>query len=145
MKRIIITSPSFTGEVRLLYAEDGRLIQFDCTGSDGLSVKQIAWLKAQAPAEFTPDLPAAFAGAKAAFHFAEEGATPTFEEFYEAYGVKLDKKRAETGWNRLSKADRTAAYLGIARYNRHLAAHPWKNKKEPKTYISHRSWENDFK
>lgn len=67
---------------------------------------------------------------------------PTFQEFWDAYAMKLDRKGAEPVWNRLSARDKRAAIRGIAAYRedcrrRGIAmAYPAK-------YLRHRRWEDE--
>ena len=52
----------------------------------------------------------------------EGGAVPTFEQFWDAYAYKRDRRAAERAWKRLSAADRRAAYEGIEAYRADCAA-----------------------
>ena len=73
----------------------------------------------------------------------EGGAVPTFEQFWDAYAYKRDRRAAERAWKRLSTADRRAAYEGIAAY-RADCAHCERQMMYAQGYLNRRRWEDDF-
>lgn len=73
----------------------------------------------------------------------KKGATPTFPEFWDAYGLKRDRMAAEKAFLRLSAKDRIAAFNGIAAYRadceqRGIAM------MYAQGYINHRRWEDEI-
>ena len=75
----------------------------------------------------------------------EEGSpvAPSFQQFWDAYAYKRDRHSAERAWQRLSAADRLAAYNGIAAYRADCAACQ-RQMMYAVRYLSHRRWEDDF-
>ena len=75
----------------------------------------------------------------------EEGSpvAPSFQQFWDAYAYKRDRHSAERAWQRLSAADRLAAYNGIAAYRADCAACQ-RQMMYAQGYLSHRRWEDDF-
>lgn len=69
--------------------------------------------------------------------------TPTFEQFWNLYGLKRDKIAAERAWKRLSAKDRRAAVEGIKPYRQDCADHN-RMMMYPQGYLNHRRWEDDF-
>ena len=72
----------------------------------------------------------------------KKGKTPTFPEFWDAYGLKRDRMAAEKAFLRLSAKDRLAAFNGIAAYRadceqRGIAM------MYAQGYINHRRWEDE--
>lgn len=72
----------------------------------------------------------------------KKGGTPTFPEFWNAYGLKRDRMAAEKAFLRLSGKDRLAAFNGIAAYRadceqRGIAM------MYAQGYINHRRWEDE--
>lgn len=68
--------------------------------------------------------------------------TPTFPEFWNAYGLKRDRMAAEKAFRRLSAKDRLAAFNGIPAYRsdcqqRGIAM------MYAQGYINHRRWEDE--
>lgn len=142
MKKYNITSPTFTGEINVLYGLDDRLQFIDFMKAD-LSEQQINWFKQHLPAIHTDKLPDAFGTAR--LNITEEGYSITFEMWWNLYDLKRNRLRAEKIWNKLSGADRVNAYFKFRLYARHLMLNQWKTKAEPETYLKNRYWENDWR
>jgi len=68
--------------------------------------------------------------------------TPSFQEFWDAYGLKRDRIAAERAWNRLSAGDRRAAVAGIAAY-RGDCLRRGVSMMYGQGYLSHRRWEDE--
>lgn len=68
--------------------------------------------------------------------------TVTFKDFWDAYGLKLDKQAAERAWNRLSAADRKAAMAGIEDYQEDCRQRGIA-RMYPQGYLTHRRWEDE--
>ena len=73
----------------------------------------------------------------------EGGPVPTFEQFWDAYAYKRDRRAAERAWKRLSTADRRAAYEGIEAYRADCAACQ-RQMMYAQGYLNRRRWEDDF-
>ena len=73
----------------------------------------------------------------------EGGPVPTFEQFWDAYAYKRDRRAAEGAWKRLSAADRRAAYEGIEAYRADCAACQ-RQMMYAQGYLNRRRWEDDF-
>ena len=68
---------------------------------------------------------------------------PTFEEFWNAYGLKRDRIAAERAWNKLNTKDKRAAIAGIAAYNADCEQRGI-SRMYGQGYLNHRRWEDDF-
>ena len=68
----------------------------------------------------------------------------TFDLFWDAYGLKVDRAHALKVWNRMSQADRLTAYERIPQYNYYLQTRPNQNKLYPATYLNGK-FQNDYK
>ena len=68
---------------------------------------------------------------------------PTFQQFWEAYGLKRDRLRAERAWNRMSAKDKRAAMDGIKPYRQDCADHN-RMMMYAQGYLNNRRWEDDF-
>ena len=73
----------------------------------------------------------------------EDPEAPTFEQFWEAYAYKRDRRSAERAWKRLSAADRRAACEGIAAYRADCEACE-RQMMYAQGYLNRRRWEDDF-
>lgn len=140
MKKFIATG-NFEGQVEVVYGEHGLLHEVKYGGAQ-LSHVQLDWLQQNLPTV----LDAGFAefAKRSKLTWIEERYEISFEVFWEAYGLKHNKKRCEAKWNRMSKADRVKAYMGLAAYFRHLQLNPWKNKAGCDTYLEDRYYDTDW-
>jgi len=68
---------------------------------------------------------------------------PTFEQFWNLYGVKRDKIAAERAWKRLGVKDRRAAVEGIKSYRQDCTDHN-RMMMYPQGYLNHRRWEDEL-
>jgi hypothetical protein len=143
MKRYILTSPKFTGEINVLYGLDNKLLFIDFMKAD-LSEHQISFFKKAVPVFFTDQFLEAFPNSN--LNVLEEGYQVTFEMWWNRYNLKHNKARCLSIWNaKLSEADRVNAYFKLGSYERHLSLNTWKNKADPDTYLRQRYWESEWK
>ena len=68
---------------------------------------------------------------------------PTFEEFWEAYAYKRDRRRAQAVWNRMKDEDRRAACEGIEAYKADCAACE-RQMVYPERYLKNERWKDDY-
>lgn len=69
---------------------------------------------------------------------------PTFEEFWNAYGLKRDRIAAERAWNKLNAKDKREAIAGIAAYTNDCEQRGI-SRMYGQGYLNHRRWEDDFR
>lgn len=143
MIRFITTSPSFAGEVHIIYGDDNQLLCIDFRNAQ-LNSKQTSYLYQHTPIIFDATT---FAQSFGTPHltFVHEAYTITFDEWWHRYDRKINRVRAEKLWARLSKADQLQAYTGILAYQRHLQHNTWKTKADPETYLRNKYWTNEWK
>jgi hypothetical protein len=68
--------------------------------------------------------------------------SPTFCEFWDAYDKKRDRGASERLWNALKQEDKEAIMVYIPLYK---TAQPTKRfRKDPTTFLRHRSWEDEI-
>jgi hypothetical protein len=146
MNRYLITNPQFAGAAELVYL-DGLLRIIDISGTDMIP-ETIRRFKASVPVQ-EEYLQKQF-GADTTIVAVDFQVT--FVMFWESYSkyagnratVKINKKRAESTWNRLSKTKQVKAWAGIAAYDKYLKKESWRNKADPDTYLSTEKWEDEF-
>ena len=144
MKRYLITSATFTGEIQVLYGQDAKLLYIDFLNCE-LTEQQISFFKSHLPVYWSEEnFNKAFAEAKS-INVVEQGYKITFEQFWNKYNLKHNRIRAEKLWLKLSDADKVNAYFGLRGYERHLMLNTWKTKAEADTYLKNRYWENEWK
>lgn len=142
MKKYIITSPRFTGEIHVLYGIDAKLLEISFTKCS-LTEEQTEYFKNKLPVVFRENFLEAFGNSK--LNVIEEGYTVSFEEWWERYNVKHNKQRCLALWNKLSEAAQAMAFFKLPAYERHLAIENWKSKADPDTYLRQRYWESEWK
>ena len=67
----------------------------------------------------------------------------TFQQFWDAYGMKRDRYAAERVWKRLKASDQRDAYNGITRY-REDCERRGVSIMYGQGYLSHRRWEDEL-
>lgn len=69
----------------------------------------------------------------------------SFEAFWNAYAHKVGKKKmAQNSWEKLSKANKIKAMMGIKRYDNHLRLYPGVQKAHPSTYLNQEYYNNEY-
>jgi hypothetical protein len=149
MKRFIISSPAFNGEINVLYGIDNKLQFVDFMKCD-LSEEQINFFKNKLPANFNggnEQLQTFFVsdkGTVARLNITDEKYFISFEQFWNRYAVKRNPDRCLKLWNKLSQADQVAAYFKLGRYERYCQLNTWYNKALPETYLRNKYWNDDW-
>lgn len=144
MKRYIITSPRFNGQINVLYGIDNKLQLIDFMKCD-LTEEQTQYFKDHLPVQFEGE------PSKLLEHFGnskldvmEEGYRVTFDQFWNRYALKRNRERSEKLWNKMTDADKVNAFAKFPMYERHLVLNAWKTKADPDTYLRQRYWESDW-
>lgn len=143
MRKFIISSENFSGQIGLAYAPDGQVLGIDFTGCE-LSQPQAEYFLRKVPAVYSkPAWDEAFS--RASLKIVVEDIKVEFADFWEAYGVKHNKVRCETLWRKMNETEKTRAVHGITAYDRFLKANAWRTKAEPDTYLKGKYWDNEWK
>ena len=138
MKTYLFTSTRMEGEIELVYAENGYLMQYDCRAK--MTDEQHYWFLKKMPRtiedliEYVKDVPT--------ITLVEKKKEITFLDFWNSYNDKLNssKKRTEKAWEKMTKANQIAAYNFIPKYIAHLP--PGVRKKYAETYLNAELWNN---
>ncbi len=145
MKRFIITSPAFTGEINVLYGIDHKLQFIDFMKAD-LDNEKINYFKKHLPAHFelgSEELHSFFGDSR--FNITDEKYFVSFDQFWNRYNVKRNRERCEKLWLKLSQADQVAAYFKLGKYERYCQINvSWYTKADPDTYLRNKYWNNDY-
>ena len=151
MKKFIITSPAYTGEINVMYGLDWKLLFIDFLKCD-LTAEQIDYFKSKCPATLpveddkaeavTTQLATYFGKSK--LNIVQQGYFVSFDQWWTRYDLKRNRARCEKLWNKMSEADHAAAYFKLPLYERHLSIEKWKTKADPDTYLRNRYFDNDY-
>lgn len=68
----------------------------------------------------------------------------SFGQFWTQYGKKINRKRCEPLWNRLSDSQRSQCLMSLAQYDGFLKRNPGRPKMDPETYLRNESWTNNW-
>lgn len=143
MRRFILTSPLITGSVELLYTEPGIIAKVDFTAAapaPGI-IKNLLMRLSQ---HYTlPDMEKLIEGTQASI--VETDFEISYKMFWDAYDKKINNKRCEALWEKLSKANQLKAWQGVAAYKKFLAANTWRKQADPEKYLREQYWENEWK
>ncbi len=140
MRKFLITSPHFRGTAEILYREDGVLVKIDLSQCE-MNIGITDAFKKKVPAHLN-DIETAFKDTKATV--IEADFEVTFEMFWNAYNKKINRKRCEPIWNKLSKPKQVKAYYGIKQYDKYLKVESWRQKADPDTYLRNETFENEY-
>ena len=149
LKKYIITSPAYTGEINVMFGLDGKLLFIDFLKAS-LTDEQIQFFKEKCPASLIdPGIGAesllASNFGKSKLNIVQQGYFVTFEQWWTRYNLKRNRERCEKLWSKMSEADKAAAFFKLGMYERHLSLETWRTKAEPDTYLRNRYWDNDWK
>jgi hypothetical protein len=67
---------------------------------------------------------------------------PSFDDFWDAYDKKVDRKSSEKKWAKISQPDREKIMAHVPGYV--LSTPDKKYRKDPETYLNRNSWENEI-
>lgn len=139
MRRFILTSDAFTGEVEFIFNDSGLLESFT-TGTAQLSEPQQIFILKELPRELS-EVQKVIAKSVSA-KLTEVSQEVTFEMFWNRYDEKTrsSRKTAETVWKRMSEKNRNKAYWFIPKYISSIL--PGVHKKYAETYLRQELWNN---
>lgn len=139
MNLYYITSPRFTGAVEILYNASGLLTRIEF-GKTNMNMLQVSKFKEQIPA-----VESLLSECFKDVTIVQGTYEISFEEFWIAYGKKINRKRCEPIWQRMNSAVRVAAFMGIKPYDEFLQSQPGRKKLDPENYLKFESWNNEWK
>jgi len=135
MNEYVFTSRQFKGVMFFAY-EEGVLVKF--LNQAAISAVQMEYLQKNFP----------FAESELQRLIGKSGKVEqvidvSFAAFWELYGKKVNKQRAEKIWYRLNEADRQVCLSKINKYKYYCKTHN-RILKDPDTYLNNRSWEDEL-
>jgi hypothetical protein len=142
MRRFIISSNKFKGQVELVYNSAGVICIIDMFQAV-IDTEMVLRFKDAIPVT-VENLLAGNAFSKATT-IVETDFTITFEMFWQQYDKKINRKRCEPLWNKLSKNKQVTAWAGIDAYNKFLQLNSWRKKADPETYLRNEMFDNEWK
>lgn len=137
MRKFLISNPKYQGTIELVY-DSAKLYSISFAGAVIDPEVMNAFKKV------VPVTLGAFLGgtwATGATQVVEADFDLPFETFWNEYGNKVNRKRAEALWLKLNKTERLAAWQGVKKYKAYLNGLDWKrNPADPDTYLRNKYW-----
>lgn len=139
MKKYLLTSTAFTGEVEFTFNDSGILESFDAKRADLSAIQQL-WILKEMPSNIN-EVQRILVGSKTAT-LTEIKEEITFEMFWNRYDEKQrsSKKKAEMRWKRMKETDQIKAFKYIQRYEQSIPQGVCK--KYAETYLNAEQWNN---
>jgi hypothetical protein len=137
MIHFLITGQSFEGSFSLRYNDAGRFVGSSIDAE--LSDKQLRFVCEHTPA-FRHEVEEWCK--RSNLKFVEHIDEPEFSDFYDAFGNKVGRHKAENVWNRITKSDRIKAFVYISQYKSWLKVNPGIAHLHPATYLNQKRWED---
>lgn len=143
MKKLLISSANFEGEVILVYM-DGKLAIANYTEAE-ISEKQIRYLQDKTPINYVSEEQLHSIYKANDLTIIESDFTVSFQDWWTLYKKKINKDRALKIWNKLSQSDQAKVFFNTRKYNRYLQLNQWREKADPDTYLRNRMYLNEWK
>ena len=141
MRKFQISSINFQGHFEIIFDDDGLLQVLNLRPATGLNRALIHSIKKKVP-EHLSDLEAAFKDTYATV--VEADFCISFEDFWNAYDKKINRKRCLPLWEKLSNSKQVKAFYGIRQYDKFLKQESWRKKADPENYLRAEMWENEW-
>jgi len=138
MRKYVLTSPGFTGELIFGYNSENILVHFENKAE--LKSEHLSYLQRNFP--FVNDELPKIAKKGRITEITDLG----FERFWNEYGAKVgNKKQTEKLWVELQESDKIAIFEHLPKYNYYLKTHQGLMRAYPSTFLNQRRWENEYK
>lgn len=137
MKKFILTSPKFSGQVTFGYNGDGHLVFFN---NEIPEPAVIIWMKRYLPLSETE-----LVEFKSKVHatVVEVPEDLTFDRFWNLYDKKINRKRAEPLFEKLAEADKMQAIMRIKAYQEYCH-YKRRGIADPEKYLRDRFFDTDW-
>lgn len=135
MRKFVITSSNFEGGINLAFDAEGKLVKFETEAV--LSDEKFNFFMNNMPRHM--DKLDYFRTLKSV-KVVEVITEISFEDFYEQFGNKVGKLKAQNAWKQLSRAEQVRAYSNIIKYKNYLKLNPGIAHLYPATYLNQKRW-----
>ncbi|AYD48220.1 hypothetical protein [Arachidicoccus soli] len=139
IKRFLITSKNFFGHVEVAYGINEMVSVIDFSDCSMLPNQR------QPFKEAVPVLFSAFEDFVKQYNLTavEAEYEVSFNDFWNGYGKKINKKRCEPIWKKMSKTEQVLCVTGLPAYHRYRQRlNKWQY--DPDTYLKDKMWENEW-
>jgi hypothetical protein len=140
MKHFILTSTKFTGQLEYKYDTLGYLIYFEYNAT--MTLEQQKYILQKMPLALA-NLRELVQG-NSTVSIVEVPADISFEYFWKKYNNKVNRKRAEPLYNKLSDKTKLAVLDSIDPYLRYLFRTGYRGQKDPDGYLRDEMYKTDW-
>jgi hypothetical protein len=140
MKRFIYTAQHGGWDIEFRYNDNGLLVLFELRDKGDIPVESHSKIVENIP--LTLDELEKFKQ-RAKGKLTEIMEVISFNMFWEVYGKKINRKRAEPLWEKLSDADKARCFYSVKSYDNCLQR-TGRYKQDPENYIKSRNFETNW-
>lgn len=141
MRKFIVTSDKFIGQVDLLYSDDGLLLQLD--------MQQASFADTAIRKAFKNAVPVHLDGMASAFTsgtmVVETDFSITLEDFKKVYPYRRNFHLLDTRWKMLNKSEQVEAYYAAMDYAGYCKKNDWYKPKIADSWLAKKEFKNDWK
>lgn len=143
MKKYVLTSEMFDGNVTFAFNTEGWLIYFN--NESDFNDAQQAWLFSKDKDVFPAHISGIEKLAKVIKGKLQEVPPDiSFGAFWNAYANKKNRKRSEGLWSKMSEPQRLKCILSVQPYLNYLGRVKWRNQADPDTYLRNEQYDTDW-
>lgn len=139
MRRYILTSKKFQGQIFLSYNPRGTISIIDMMNAEIDPFSTAHFLRSVPLNE--SNLPTAFSSEVT---IVADDFKVTFEDFWNGYNFKINKKRCIPLWDKMTISQQVKAFYGVREYDKYLARVK-RIKCDPERYLRDEMYENEWK
>lgn len=140
MKHYILTSPKFAGSIEYKYCDEGYLTWFSYQATMSSKQREYALTKMPLTINGFQDL----IGNSDTLKVEEILLDFSFDAFWESYANKINRKRCEPIYNKLTNEKKLQCIKSIASYKRYLRKTNFRNEVDPENYLKREMYLNDW-
>ncbi len=141
MRRFLITSPRFTGNIEVHY--DASDIICAIFFRANLEPKGLQWLKARIPATGSMDIEQAFEGQPVTIE--QKEFEVTWDDFKREYPYSRNMHLALAYWPKLNSSDQYQCFISLAEYRKYYERNrEWYKYMLPEKYLKTKQWLNQW-
>lgn len=147
MRKYVLTSSMFAGSVTFGFNENGWLVYY--VNEAEFTDQQFAWLYNINLEKGVMRLPLHINAVESLATIIKGKLTEvppdlSFDAFWDAYAKKVNRKRAETYYKKMSDAQRLKCVMSVKPYLNYLARVKWRSQADPDTYLRQEMYETEW-
>jgi len=139
MKKYSFTHEKYKGSISFWYNEKDILVHYN--NDTDMTDTALVWFLNNIPRDLT-ELESLKKTTKGTL--IEVPQEISFEAFWDTYSKKINRKRSETIWAKMTEAQKLKAIISVQSYDRYLQRTQWRSKADPDTYLRNQNYDTDW-